>query len=265
MRELVYLSQRKLKQFALNRRRPFRHIVETEVKIPAVGGVKLTNEPSAQDLGALEQVIRALDRSDRAPSWFDDADIQAGQWIHVEAPMSYRLLDNQQPRSPVVFADRPTATRNYPTGGALRILLHGSQEHLLDRAPEHIADQAEATAVRHMGSNQEFLDLLPARPSLVRDFASELVKAAASAEESEEAAADQEDLDDLEQKTTSFLHQFDAEVPVQTAVWMAGYARVTAILGYDKPEHRIVIATPLYVQYVTSPPPERPGKRARQN
>lgn len=40
-----------------------------------------------------------------------------------------------------------------------------------------------------------------------------------------------------------------------TAAWMAGYARVTAVVRLS-PKATVVIATPLYVEHVSPPPSE---------
>lgn len=136
MRELIYLSERKLRQFVLGRPRRWRNRaqVEAEIKFPGIGGVKVgpaVPDRDAKVIPDLEKVISALESSDRAARWFADDDLQPGQWVHFEAPLTYSLLSDGMRYRAVVFIDRDEPTTGYPTGGTTRLLMHGSAEHLL--------------------------------------------------------------------------------------------------------------------------------------
>lgn len=87
MRELVYLSERKLRQFQ-DERPPgwFRRIKEVGFKAPfGVGEAKvpLTDE-SASPVPSLDRVLRKLEKSDRVPEWFEDEEISTGDWVTFE-------------------------------------------------------------------------------------------------------------------------------------------------------------------------------------
>jgi hypothetical protein len=92
VRELVYLSKRKLRKFDLGWWRDLRARVKATIKPP---GIEFTVETDIRrsDLSALDTVIVAPERSDRAPVWFTE-NVQPGQWVHFEAPMSYTTIGN---------------------------------------------------------------------------------------------------------------------------------------------------------------------------
>lgn len=110
MRELIYLSERKLQQFTLDRRRHWWHRVglEGEVKLPALGGVRISRSADDSTRKAdLDQVIAALERSDRAARWYTEDGLQPGQWVHFEARLNYRVMDEDNFLSTVIFIDHP--------------------------------------------------------------------------------------------------------------------------------------------------------------
>lgn len=132
VRELVYLSKRKLRQFDLGWWRDLRARVKATIKPP---GIELTVETDVRrsDLAVLDAVIAALERSDRAPVWFTE-DVQPGQWVRFEAPMSYTTIGTA-----IVFLDVDEQSQAYPSGGQVRLMLHGSAVHLVEviRRREH--------------------------------------------------------------------------------------------------------------------------------
>ena len=47
-----------------------------------------------------------------------------------------------------------------------------------------------------------------------------------------------------------------AVLGVATAAWMAGYARITSVVNLKdraSEDHRLITATPLYVEYISPP------------
>lgn len=247
MRELLYLSQRKLRQFDLGRP-PWRRIgahlnVAGEVKLPGIGGLtvaKGSDSPRATDPD-LDKVIAALEKSDRASRWFTE-DVMPGQWVQFEAPMSYALSDH----GGVVFIDLDRKTPTYPTGGEIRLILHGSSEHLLSncRPPaQEISDEAIDAAMGYSVGNPQHL---------LSEFLTDLSSADEPIEQDPSIAIKR-----VERKVpehyTHLIQVLSSQLDLpHTAAWMAGHARITAV---PPPVDgiRIVVATPLYVEYVPTP------------
>jgi hypothetical protein len=272
VRELVYLSERKLRQFMIEKPRRWvsRPPVEGEVKFPGLGGVKVGPTAPTGDDGVipdLARVISALESSDRAAGWFADDAVQPGQWVYFEAPLCYTplsdryapLSDGHQPRA-VVFLDHGEPTASYPTGGAIRLLMHGSAEHLLGGAVVSPASQDDG---RTDGSRN------PSRYTELRTFARLLYQL--NRRDQLNLRVPSSDAEpDLDRMTAPYSTRYRLEMQVPpvvelldhlleprlTAAWMAGHARVTAVLPLPSgqgPDPLAVIATPLYVEYVSPP------------
>jgi hypothetical protein len=126
MREFVYLSERKLALFELDRRqRRRRPSVEGNIGILGIGGLKVGPPPpetgATNQLPDVDAIVAALGNSGREPRPFTDRDLRTGQWVRFAAPLTY-----MQEGGTVVFVDSPEATAVYPSGGSLRLVLHGS-------------------------------------------------------------------------------------------------------------------------------------------
>jgi hypothetical protein len=72
--------------------------------------------------------------------------------------------------------------------------------------------------------------------------------------------ADGTGVPEVEQNFRQCLRLFDSAVSPMTAGWLAGYARTTVVLSEksaldSEPLPRIVVASPLYVEYSTPPTP----------
>jgi len=246
VRELVYLSKRKLRQFDLGRRGLGAHL-KAVIKAPlGFGEVSVETETHRRDAPALETVIAALDRSDRAPLWFTEK-VQPGQWVQFEAPMSYTTI-----RNAVIFLDIAERSTVYPSGGDLRLLLHGSYQHLVgsnlplrisvDELSEQSAAHSEvdadalASVFNHFirlieyGSQLDINDFEPDRPIPFKNS----IRAVG--------------LGRVLPALSRHLH-----LP-NTAAWMAGCARVTAVSRPPSGGRTILFATPLYVEHVSPPP-----------
>jgi hypothetical protein len=137
MRELVYLSQRKLNLFQDDSRRRF--TVRGEAGIPGVGHVSV--ESSAAD-SRLDDVIDHLSGSAR---WYQEDDLTPGEWVQFEATLGYTVYEAPSPI--LLFAEVP---------GARRLLLHGSPEHLSGMAQPQVTEwprlqmMSHGPAVRHI-------------------------------------------------------------------------------------------------------------------
>ncbi|WP_020418419.1 SAVMC3_10250 family protein [Amycolatopsis sp. ATCC 39116] len=224
MRELVYVSEAKLRQLLpdLPKRARGLRDVEAEVTTP-VGGLKVGKAAREAEPGLAGAVAR-LEASERAPKWFADPDVRPGQWVHFEAPMSYGVVV-----SAATFLDVGEPVDGYPSGGQLRLLLHGSSAHLLGAGhPEH-----------RTGRDVTF--------SLWLHFTHALREANV-----ENGRSDLDDNQLFHGWLKRVLRWLDQEFqPRYTAAWVAGYARVTARI--PTPSGTVLAATPLYVEHVEPP------------
>lgn len=289
MRELVYVSERKLRQFDLPaRRRRWRMTgVEGEVGLAGVGKVKATSRIDAAEPGPdLDSVIAALDKSERAARRFTDPGVMAGQWIAFRAPLNHCVVDRKEFGPVVLFLDVPRASAQYPSAGSPRLLLHGSPEHLTSvRAAKMSLTLPRAKELR---PEESLLGLGPALsqasdagcfydaagvpwPSWARrsprraleDTFRALSIEQAKIEEDVKHALTQDYSDDgslpghrLLGTVWSVIGMLDGQFSEASAAWMSGYARVTIAgppLSLAAKFERIVVATPLYVQYDEPP------------
>lgn len=251
MRELVYLSDRKLQQFLPERRRRMPR-AKWQFSTP-VGGMGW--EPGAADaerarLERLQQVVRHVSSSAR---WFAEPELQAGSWVQFEAPLNYRTLRRAAPGM-VLFVDVPHSVEGYETGGEIRLLLHGSARHMaggqdpLEVEPPSLSE-TETRGGGGFGSSAaggyvEFvtratqaahlLDSLRAEPPATSDDPRQLDGSVPLAE-----------------GTRQLLQALDGQLPMETAAWMCGFARLTAVIAapWHSRSKRYVVGTPLYVEF----------------
>jgi hypothetical protein len=240
MRELVYLSQRKLEQFQLDRRGGalVKRIREVGVKAPLGMGevqVGLADEV-ANRYAQLVRVLKELDRSERAPRWYEEDGLNPGDWVQFEAPLNFFFLPSRRSRQlqPVLMFLQPPPTQTQH--GAVRLVLHGASVHLLggrDREPQS-AWLSPSFAWEFFREMEEFL--------------ADKVAIAQSSNEPELFMA-------------RAISELDYEFGVATASWMAGYAKVTMQTSTwerpyrddDSEPSQLVVASPLYVEYVSEP------------
>jgi hypothetical protein len=116
MRELIYLSERKLSEFRQERRRGFR---VRELGVPGFGQVGIEQQGDSH----LDDVIDHLGGIAR---WFEEDGLTPGEWAQFEATMSYLVLEPPSTAAVLLFADEP---------GGRRLLLHGSPDHLIGTPP----------------------------------------------------------------------------------------------------------------------------------
>ncbi len=253
MRELVYLSDRKLEQF-LPLLRSFWPRPKVNFK---AHGLEIAVEPKSDtkksELKHLAKVIAHIDETAR---WFLEPGLEPGQWVHFEAPLNH-LMVNREDSDLVFFVDRNTATTDYPSGGTTRLVLHCSGIHLRTRSrPVRIpappgedvgcvvpVDLSEGGSDGDYVFNVNSIELLLIHLRASQPF-------------------DQYKHNDLlytrhhlNKATSELLRVIDARLYPETAAWMAGYARVTADLTapHDDAAAHYLVATPLYIEYATPP------------
>lgn len=254
MRELVYLSDRKLEQFLPTLRslwpRP-----KFGIKTPVV---EIAVEPGQDaERGKLKQLARVIAHIERSARWFAAPEAGPGQWVHFEAPLNYLVLDGGPVPGMTLFVDRATPSADYPTAGATRLVLHCSGSHLrIEDRPRKIATPT--------GQEVAIPDPSAAYASGSGVFTANTINLLLSTLRSQPAPSDGDVIpprsgtkQHLPGATAELLRAIDGRVHPETAAWMAGYARITANFtsqanGNARPV-RYVIASPLYIEYASPP------------
>lgn len=218
MRELIYLSVAKLRQFQPDRPAGrWRRMRELDAQAPLnLGGLRLSfPDDPRPEVADLERVLRHLiNESDQPPRWYTEDELTPGQWVQFEAQMNYQVLGPQTATGPkiLVFWEVAETAR-------IRLLLHGSPCHLLAAAGTQEQTIYPTASVPHM-----FLEAL----SRVVD-------------------------DSTKNRTIPLervwsLIEATNLLPADMAPCVVGMARVTAIINTED-RTRIVLASPLYVEY----------------
>jgi hypothetical protein len=236
--------------------------------------VSPSDQPAAE-ASALQQVIAALQRSDRAPVPVDTSGISAGQWVSVNRSFTCTTLAGKA----VCFLDRDPHA-NAPDASQVRVLLHGSAENLLQPY-----EAVRTGILTILGSDAPFvirgssLGVIRIIEALGHSFID-----SGSAEESWEALESalyvnwhertNPRLADDWIEVSRFTAFLDSFMPFELYSPMSSLARVTAVLPY----HRridpaawgasafercgtLVVATPLFVEHAPSPTASGPKKR----
>lgn len=218
MRELVYLSQRKLSQFQPERPRGGRflsRITGVGAKAPlSMGEVSLTLAASTtQSVLQLDKVLDELNNRVRGVQWYEDANIRVGDWAQFEALMNYAVVEEPGlPDAPLLFWEpRPNNPGDAPTGPSL--LLHASSDGLVG-SPAGVSG----------GISNSMSD-----PTA-------LSKALRQLRHSDDPLSKQSNLSDWEwlYVLDSIRQRLDYDYPPFMASWIAGYARITGILPANK-------------------------------
>ncbi|MFB7747543.1 SAVMC3_10250 family protein [Streptomyces sp. NPDC056132] len=246
MRELIYLSERKLAQFheQAKPRRRLRRVSQWSAKAPMGLGelqVSLADQIAGQH-PALESVLRHLDSLDPRPVPYFEADPDAGRWVRFKTRLNYQLVrpvtdrvNRSDPASgfvdepvgpPAVIFWEPHSPWQPWDSPKPRLVLHGSPEHLAG-APSANDTAAEGLSVSR-SYPPGFMDLLYGN----LPHNGEHPGAALS----------------------NLLHQLDKRMPPQAAGLLTGYAKVTFALevpfsvGGRRATTRAMVASPLYVE-----------------
>ncbi|MFK0182435.1 SAVMC3_10250 family protein [Streptomyces xanthochromogenes] len=244
MRELIYLSERKLAQFHEDAkpRQRLRRVSQWSAKAPMGLGelqVSLADEGTGQHPN-LEKVLRHLDSLEPQPFPYFNAGPHGGQWVRFETRLNYQLVrpvtDNSNTPDgrfvdeavgpPAVIFWEPHSPRQPWDNPKPRLVLHGSPEHLM-AASSADPNTAEGLSVSR-SYPPGFMDLLYGNMPH-------------NGEQPGEALA-------------NLLDQLDQRMPPQAASPLTGYAKVTFVLEVPfstdgrRPTTRAIVASPLYVE-----------------
>lgn len=220
---MIYLSDRKLSQFLPGLRSAWpRQRVSFSTPF---GGMDV--DPSAgPDLRGkhLTRVVRHVEESAR---WYTEEGLRPGQWVAFEAALNYFVLDTVDP-SMVLFADTPSGD---PT---VRLLLHGSVEHLITTVWPRVTDAAQE-------SGELVQNLLGSQASAPGALLTALSDGLGTGADGQRPS--------LVTALRGLLDRIDAQTHAETAADLRGYARVTT--GFTSGDGTgLIVASPLYVEYV---------------
>lgn len=251
MRELVYLSERKLQQFSV--RKPGRWLargMEGEIRTP-VGGIKINSSPDRDNqrpLVHLEKVISALESSDRAPIWYTDDSVLPGQWVHFEAPLNYLCMTDDIFASAVFFIDSPSCHEE-----DVRLVLHGSASHLVGERTRSIKVDLEGYWVPPppppFSGPSEWLHFT--YNAEMRDYMNSQARWLIAATEDDLSLQDGGQ-DHAVEFVRHVVNRLDYFTRAYSGAWMTGYARVSCRIAHGLVQP-VLVATPLYVEYADPP------------
>ncbi|WP_328771115.1 SAVMC3_10250 family protein [Streptomyces sp. NBC_00286] len=242
LREVIYLSDGKLRQFLTSPRRVPRASA-LRLNTP-LGGVDLdaaTADDARSRLRHLQEVDNYLATLAR---WFAEPDLRPGQWVQFEAPLRCVTLRGQY-RHLTLFADPgPGEEPDHERATGCRLLMHGSVRHLVGHLPEPVDGPPleELDGGGHSAGTTFMTN------------AGRVVRALAEQEGGDTAVASPEGTSTGGNGlggsgVRDLLHAIDARTPAGTAAWMRGYARVTALLPAKDTNARCLVASPLTVEY----------------
>jgi hypothetical protein len=240
MRELVYLSLRKLSQFQPERPRGrfLRRITGVGATAPlSLGEISLTLAgPDTQSIPHLDEVLEELDKRRRGVQWYEDEAVRVGDWVQFEARMNYAVVSEPHltDAAPLLFWEpKRDRSDDGSTGQTSALLLHASPDGLVGNPAGVTGGVADSMS----GIGQ-------------------LIRALERLSGSDEPLSAEPRLDNRMWVYTlsKIARKLDRDYPSFTASWLAGYARITGII----PPGQIyrgsyILATPLYVERVSEP------------
>jgi hypothetical protein len=279
MRELVYASDRKRRQFT---KTPPRHGwlrrlgLEGEFSIPGVGKAKAT-KPATQEAApppSLDEVIEFINNGERPVRWYSDPEVRAGEWVHFEADINYQVLSDAGLETAVLFVNS-TPIMQHEGNNSVRLLLHGSSEHLLERSRPKVQLSLNSNLPQTclIGRDPcssdtywvyEMAGRMYSFDSTLEGQLSCIGRALKKAEDS--ILTPQHVTLTLPSPSVRsgiclLIDVLDGILIPETAALMAGLARVTATFSSDDPSRQwqeLVVASPLYVEH----PPQQPDSPA---
>jgi hypothetical protein len=245
VREVVYLSEGKLKGFLPEPRRTL-PAVKMQAGISLVGvTVEKPVPDGARDLRRhLERVEKEMARD---ALWYTEPELTPGSWVMFEALLNWVTLRGRY-RDLVLFVDSSPESGHQSEADPTirRLLLHGSARHLLGGPPPQI----DGPALTDLGSGGH------SAGTLFVTNAGHVVSALTHSRDPLESESDEGNplvstaplpsagIRDL-------LAALDAEnSEINTSALVAGYARVSALLPETATAAGCLVASPLIVEYV---------------
>jgi hypothetical protein len=237
MREFVYLSDGKLRQFLP---KPSRLIRPGAIRLNTpVGGLDVEPGTPGTERGRLQHLERVDKHLNSHADWFGAPELRPGGWVWFEAPLRCVTLRGDYQHL-VLFADPvPGEEPTYEQETGCRLLMHGSARHLLGYAPATI-DGPPLEGID--GGSSIGTTFLTTAGHVVRALSLEHDPAADS------VPPPSSDLSGA--GVRHLIAALDARhEQAGSAALMHGYARVTAVLPATDSAQRLVVASPLTVEY----------------
>lgn len=240
--DFAYVSDQKLIGLITDMPRPRTRFgqIKGELKAPFVSiGVEAAHpgQPDAEtQIDRLRKIVGQIDENSLP---YHDSKIRPGGWIYFETPMNHCVLDGPRFNSAVVFIDH----RDRLPVPSTRLLLHGSSTHLRSR-PRRVDIGAHVVRMNGGTSGGEFVYELA-------DNVAEVLRAMRASPDPLAAPAEPEG--GLAPGLARIVNALDQRFDISTATWLGGFARVTAsvaMAGHLDGVERLIMATPLYVEYV---------------
>ncbi|MFC9229171.1 SAVMC3_10250 family protein [Streptomyces decoyicus] len=237
MREFVFVSDGKLRQFLP---KPSRFTMPGAIRLKTpVGGLELERGPQESERGRLKHLEKVDKHLNHQAEWFADPALRPGGWVRFEAPLRCVTLRGEYQHM-VLFADPvPGEDPAYDRETGCRLLMHGSSRHLLGYAPVSI-DGPPLEGIE--GGSSIGTTFLTSAGHVVRALSLE-----------HDPVAGDAPVPSVELSGTG-VRELVAALDARhgqagSAAQMHGYARVTAVLPATESAARLVVASPLTVEY----------------
>ena len=133
MRELVYVSRAKLERFLNDRKTPrIEDLFNTlELSVASLFKFSVSRAPSSRDAPSLksimrrvDQVIKSVENSDNPALWWEEHDVQIGDWIQFDTRQSYVNTSS-------LFLSWSSISTGRDSPSDSILLLHGSARHIV--------------------------------------------------------------------------------------------------------------------------------------
>ncbi|MFC5957749.1 SAVMC3_10250 family protein [Streptomyces pratens] len=242
MREIVYLSESKLRQFVPEPRRVPRTSA-LRVTTP-FGGIDMDAPVTDGEQSQLRHLREVHKHLELVADWYTEPELRPGQWVQFEVSLRCVTLSGAH-QDLVLFVDSARGRgTDRVAAGSCRLLMHGSARHLRGWTP--------------MPVEGPVLEVVNSGSSLGTSF----VTRAGQVVEALTRHRDPLPADQTPPRAAADLHGRgvqellcaldDEDVSIDTSAFMTGYARVTGLLPSIGTGSRCVVASPLVVEYATA-------------
>ncbi|SDJ26630.1 SAVMC3_10250 family protein [Nonomuraea jiangxiensis] len=254
MPELIYLSAAKLRNFQPRGPKPWWKRLWSArgitIKAPFV---ELATEAQGavpeRRLPLIDEVIADLTRSGRKPRPVTEPGLTAGQWIEFRTRFNVVVPRDEIFHSAVFFLQ--TADNVPDNGPSTRLLLHGSTHNMNTGVPD------DESGLPRLASSANLFERIAAdvaggaRVQTVAKDMNQLEGSSTGADGVAGFGLAHRAHDWFTAVVLEIVRGLERQVSPATAVWMSGYARITAVCGHGPGQaQRLLLASPLSVEYV---------------
>ncbi|RSS59314.1 SAVMC3_10250 family protein [Streptomyces sp. WAC01280] len=244
MRDVIYLSVGKLRQFLPEPRRAPR-AGALRVSTPFGIGVDVDAQADDGEQGRMRHLRQVQQHLGETALWYEDSGLRPGLWVQFEAPMRCVTLRGTY-QDLVLFVDSGP-----DSGSGCRLLLHGSAQHLLGWTPQ----PTDGPALEGLTGGDSIGSVFLTRAGEVVQALSSDSDPASDPDAGSGASASPLAPALSAAGTRELLRALDAgRDDIDTTAPMTGYARVTALLPERYGAPPCLVASPLTVEYVGGTP-----------